>query len=438
MARGEGESSDGHSSTATMPSVFRLAIGAIKDQTSISLAKFSTRSSNLEVAILKATSHDEIPIDERHLADVLLLSASSPPSAATCLQILSRRISRTSNWVVALKSLVIVFRLLRNGGSQFIHEALAAGASSRRLLDLSAFRDHSAASSPWDYSAFVRTFAVYLDARLESALLGKLSNLGRRPFTPADVFANMRGPLILGHIDNWQRLLDRAVGTRPTGPAKTSRLVQIALYLVVCETFSLYRDISNGLSMLLDNFFHLQPESRLETLHACMKARRQFEELDSFYDLCKKIGVGRMSEYPSVQKISGSPLKALEDFLENGPEFARSVGLTSPLPRNPPELKQKLKDPQSDMTGGGSASTGETISDGETAMSDHQDWRIQATSTSSSGNGEICMVKRLHLLDDKPKTSNDSSAMTASVDPVQGPRPVMPSKSSLSWDCRST
>ncbi|RRT52431.1 hypothetical protein B296_00019347 [Ensete ventricosum] len=233
MGRGEEESSDGHSSTATMPSVFRQAIGAIKDQTSISLAKFSTNSSNLEVAILKATSHDEVPIDERHLADVLLLSASSPSSAATCLQILSRRISRTSNWVVALKSLVVVFRLLCNGGSQFIHEALAAGDSSPRLLDLSAFRDHSAASSPWDYSAFVRTFAVYLDARLESALLGKLSNLGRRPFMPADVFANMRSPLILGHIEHWQRLLDRAVGTRPTGPAKTNRLVQIALYLVV-------------------------------------------------------------------------------------------------------------------------------------------------------------------------------------------------------------
>ncbi|RWV85249.1 hypothetical protein GW17_00052971 [Ensete ventricosum] len=432
MARGEEESSDGHSSTATMPSVFRQAIGAIKDQTSISLAKFSTNSSNLEVAILKATSHDEVPIDERHLADVLLLSASSPSSAATCLQILSRRISRTSNWVVALKSLVVVFRLLCNGGSQFIHEALAAGDSSPRLLDLSAFRDHSAASSPWDYSAFVRTFAVYLDARLESALLGKLSNLGRRPVMPADVFANMRSPLILGHIEHWQRLLDRAVGTRPTGPAKTNRLVQIALYLVVCETFSLYRDISNGLSMLLDNFFHLQPESRLRTLRACMKARKQFEELDSLYDLCKKMGVGRMSEYPSVQKISGSLLKALEDFLENG--APNSLG-TSPItkPKNAPKLKQKLTDQQSDTTGSGSAST---ISDGETSMSDHQDWQIQATSTttatsssssSSSSNGEICKVKRRHLQYDKPKTSNDSSVMmTASVNPVQGPRP--------SWD----
>ncbi|XP_065050148.1 clathrin coat assembly protein AP180-like [Musa acuminata AAA Group] len=436
MARGEGESSDGQSSAATMSSVFRQAIGAIKDQTSISLAKFSAGSSDIEVAILKATSHDEVPIDERNLADVLLLSAASPSSAATCLQILSRRISRTSNWVVALKSLVIVFRLLCNGGSQFIHEALAAGASSRRLLDLSAFRDHSAASSPWDYSAFVRTFAVYLDARLESDLLGKLSNLGRRPFMPADVFANMRTPLIFGHIEHWQRLLDRAVGTRPTGPAKTNRLVQIALFLVVCETFSLYHDISNGLSMLLDNFFHLQPESRLQTLHACMKARKQFEELDSFYDLCKKIGVGRMSEYPCVQKISVSLLKALEDFLENA--APNSLG-TSPItkPKNPLKLKQMLKDQQSDMTGGGSTSTGETISDGETAMSDHQDWQIQATSTSSSSsssNGEICMVNRLHLLDDKPKTSNDSSVTTASVNPVQGPRPVMPSKSSLSWD----
>ncbi|CAL9138509.1 unnamed protein product [Musa acuminata var. zebrina] len=392
-----------------MPSVLRQAIGAIKDQTSIGIAKFSKRSANLEVAVLKVTSHDEVPIEERHLTEVLLLSASCPSSAATCVRILSRRISRTSNWVVALKTLVLVFRLLRSGRSQFIHEALAAPQGSRRrrrLLDLSSFRDHSATSSPWDYTAFVRTFAVYLDARLHSALLGKLSNLrSRRPLTAANLFANIKTPLILEHIEHWQRLLDRAIGTRPTGPAKANRLIQIALYVVVCETFSLYHDISHGLSRLLDNFFHLQPESRLKTFQACMKARKQFEELESFHDFCRKIGVGRMSEYPRVQQISATLLGALEEFLKNRP----SSLATSPnaKPKSFPSLHPTaLEREQEDTT---TARRPPTMSERESVASRHKDWQLQPISSSVNINiGGNYVAKSLVLVDDHQHTDTDS------------------------------
>ncbi|CAL9081358.1 unnamed protein product [Musa textilis] len=383
-----------------MPSVLRQAIGAIKDQTSISIAKFSKRSANVEVAVLKVTSHDEVPIEERHLTEVLLLSASCPSSAATCVRILSRRISRTSNWVVALKSLVVVFRLLRSGGSQFIHEALAAPQGSRRLLDLSSFRDHSATSSPWDYTAFVRTFAVYLDARLHSALLGKLSNLRRRrPLVAANLFANMKTPLILEHIEHWQRLLDRAIGTRPTGPAKANRLIQIALYLVVCETFTLYHDISHGLSLLLDNFFHLQPESRLKTFQACTKARKQFEELESFHHFCRKIGVGRMSEYPRVQQISATLLRALEEFLKNRPSSLATSPNTKPKsfpPLHPPTLEQEPEDTTT-------ARWPPTMSERES------DWQLQPISSSINiNNGGNYVAKSLVLVDDHRHADTDS------------------------------
>ena len=58
----------------------RNAIGALKDQTSISLAKVSsTGIPDLDVAILKATSHEEVPMEEKYVQEVLHLTSYSPP-----------------------------------------------------------------------------------------------------------------------------------------------------------------------------------------------------------------------------------------------------------------------------------------------------------------------------------------------------------------------
>lgn len=154
-----------------MPSKLRKALGAVKDQTSISLARVtrSAAASNLDVAVLRATTHDDIPVDNSAVDEVVRHAAASPAAAVRSL---ARRISRTRNWVVAIKSLSLAHRLLRHPDPVFADEAVADGG--RRLLNLSAFRDDSTSSSPWDYTAFVRTFALYLDQRLDCFLAGKI------------------------------------------------------------------------------------------------------------------------------------------------------------------------------------------------------------------------------------------------------------------------
>ncbi|KAM1393902.1 hypothetical protein ACFX2F_030007 [Malus domestica] len=54
----------------------------------------------------------------------------------------------------------------------------------------------------------------------------------------------------MGHL---QRLLDRFLATRPTGLAKNSRLVLVAVYLLVRESFQLYADICEVLAVLLES-----------------------------------------------------------------------------------------------------------------------------------------------------------------------------------------
>nr|GMC85668.1 clathrin coat assembly protein AP180-like [Ipomoea batatas]GME00810.1 clathrin coat assembly protein AP180-like [Ipomoea batatas]GME02042.1 clathrin coat assembly protein AP180-like [Ipomoea batatas] len=309
-----------------MPSKLKKAIGAVKDQTSIGIAKVaSNNSSNLEVAVLKATTHDDLPMDDRYVQEVLQLVSADKAYAAACARAISKRIGRTRNWIVTLKSLVLVLRIFQDGDPYFPREVLHAMKRGAKILNLASFRDDSN-SSPWDFTAFVRTFALYLDERLDCFLTGKLqrrfthnaSLLSRRPDEPV---REMKPVMLLDRIGHWQRLLERAMSTRPTGAAKNDRLVQIALYAVVEESFDLYKDISDGLSLILDNFFNLEHQSGVVAFQTCMRAAKQYEELSEYYDLCKSMGVGRSPEYPNIQKISEELIETLQEFLKDQSSF---------------------------------------------------------------------------------------------------------------------
>lgn len=339
-----------------MPSKLKKAIGAVKDQTSISIAKVSNTSSNsvnLEVTVLKATSHDVVPIDDKYVHEILSLISSSKSNAAACAQAIAKRIGKTRNWIVALKSLMLVLRIFQDGDPYFPIEVLHAMKRGAKILNLSNFRADST-SCPWDYTAFVRNFALYLEERLDCFLTGKLQRRftyqrdqdciiinntnrnHRKRGNNEPVVRDMKPAMLLDRIQFWQKLLDRAIATIPSGAAKTNRLVLISLYAIVQETYDLYRDISDGLALLLDSFFHLQYQSCLSAFHACVKASKQFEELSSFYGICKGLGVGRTSEYPSVQKISEELIETLQEFLKDQASF--------PGRSPPPHLNQCVKD----------------------------------------------------------------------------------------------
>ncbi|KAM3382831.1 clathrin coat assembly protein like [Capsicum galapagoense] len=351
-----------------MPSKLKKAIGAVKDQTSISLAKVaSNTSSTLEVAVLKATTHDDVPINDRYVQEVIKLVSSNKAYAAACARAIGKRIGRTRNWIVALKSLMLVLRIFQDGDPYFPREVLHAMKRGAKILNLSSFRDDSN-SSPWDFTAFIRTFALYLDERLDCFLTGKLQRrynyrerenstshyrtTGHNRRRGDEPVRDMKPVMLLDKISYWQRLIERAIATRPTGAAKTNRLVQIALYAVVTESFDLYKDISDGLALVLDSFFHLPYQSCVNAFQTCVKAAKQFEEISAFYSVCKTIGVGRTSEYPSVQTISEELIETLQEFLKDQSSFpAHTQSKSHLLLQGPPGVSTRTTSSKRDSYG---------------------------------------------------------------------------------------
>lgn len=404
-----------------MPSKLRKVIGAMKDQTSISIAKVSSNnSSNLDVAVLKATTHDEVPLDERYVNEVLVLTSSNKIMAAACAQAIAKRIGRTRNWIVALKTLMLVLRIFQDGDPYFPREVLLAMKRGAKILNLSSFRDDKN-PSPWDYTAFVRTYALYLDERLNCFLLGKLQRRAvvrereSQRFNRASTkkfnehVRDMKPAMLLDKIAYWQKLLDRALATRPTGAAKTNKLVQISLYAVVRESFDLYRDISDGLALLLDSFFHLQHQSCVDAYQACIKASKQFQELCGFYTLCKSIGVGRISEYPCVQKISDELLETLQEFLKDQSSFPSGNGGRSP--RQTPPLF--LPGPSNNEDDRSNSVQNEALEQYET--SDQQQWLSSEERDSDMGSELYAHQRAYSSLEDLLSVTDAGTSPAISV-----------------------
>ncbi|XP_027909177.1 putative clathrin assembly protein At2g01600 isoform X2 [Vigna unguiculata] len=285
---------------ATLQS-WRKAYGALKDTTKVGLAHVNSDYAELEVAVVKATNHVECPPKERHLRKILLATSAVRPRAdvACCIHALSRRLAKTRNWTVALKTLIVIHRLLREGDPTLREEFLNFSERGR-ILQLSNFRDDSSPIA-WDCSAWVRTYALYLEERLECFSILKYDIEAER--LPKPVAGQDKGysrtrdlnsEELLEQLPALQQLLYCLVGCRPEGAAARSYVIQYALALVLKESFKIYCAINDGIINLVDKFFEMPR-------HEATKA----------FDVYKRAG-----QQPPV-----SFLVTMEDYIKDAPRL---------------------------------------------------------------------------------------------------------------------
>lgn len=363
------------------PSTMRKAIGAVKDQTSISIAKVAGNiAPELEVLVVKATSHDEDPADEKYIREIIRHTSNSRGYVSACIATVSKRLSKTHDWIVALKSLMLVHRLLVDGNPYFEEEIVYATRRGMRVLNMSDFRDE-AHSNSWDHAGFVRFYAMYLSEKVEFSVFEKKkggegkfeerdernrreyeefrddydSGMGRRSSSYGDLndsvkkeqregtpMREMRPERVLRRLNQLLRILDRVLGCRPSGMAKSSRLVLVALYLILKESFGLYVEICEALGILLDRFTEMDYADCVKGFDSYVRASKMIDELAGFYGWCKDVGIARSSEYPEVQRITDKLLGTLEGFL-------KEMGSRSKSPERIREEKPPVEETELNM-----------------------------------------------------------------------------------------
>ncbi|KAB2620045.1 clathrin assembly protein [Pyrus ussuriensis x Pyrus communis] len=329
---------------------WRKAYGALKDSTKVGLAHVNSDYADLDVAIVKATNHVECPPKERHLRKILIATSSIRPRAdvAYCIHALSRRLSKTHNWTVALKTLIVIHRTLREGDPTF-REELLNFSQRGRILQLSNFKDESSPIA-WDCSAWVRTYALFLEERLECFRVLKYDIEAERLPRPAEGqekgYSRTReldSEELLEQLPALQQLLYRLIGCRPEGAASINYVIQYALALVLKESFKIYCSINDGIINLVDKFFEMPRHEAVKALDVYKRAGQQAAGLSDFYDVCKGLELARNFQFPVLREPPQSFLITMEEYIKEAPRAVTVPNETLLLTYRPEEPSEDAK-----------------------------------------------------------------------------------------------
>ncbi|KAF7842641.1 putative clathrin assembly protein [Senna tora] len=121
---------------------------------------------------------------------------------------------------------------------------------------------------------------------------------------------------IFSRMQHLQLLLERFLACRPTGVAKHHRIVIVSLYPIVKESFQIYYDVTELLSILLDRFTDMEVPECLKVYDTFCRVGKQYDELELFYCWCKSIGIARSSEYPEIERITPKKLEIMDEFIK--------------------------------------------------------------------------------------------------------------------------
>lgn len=79
--------------------IIRRAVGKVKDKASIGLARVATTAflSDLNVALVKATLHDDHPPDDKHVGLILSISSYSRSYVSPTIPMDAHRLRKSKN-----------------------------------------------------------------------------------------------------------------------------------------------------------------------------------------------------------------------------------------------------------------------------------------------------------------------------------------------------
>lgn len=307
---------------------------------------------DIDVAVTKATtSRFAVPPKEKHVVRLRYAVSSSSSDASYVAMSLLKRLKAAKDWLTALKSLIVIHRLMRETeGTVFMEELIRAGegdAKGRggRVLGLDNFMDTTNIDGRFDYSEWVRAYSRYLDESLDVFSSIKwhvdLETSGKKSKLSSDPAEEL-----LEEMPAMQRMQRSLINCIPRAQAERDHIVLTSLSLVVRESFKLYKALSEGVINLLDLFFTFDYVKAVKGLSIYRETVSSSEALSGFYASLKAAdAIDGGLELPQLELPSSDLLESMETYVKQAPRSDREGEDGDQQRRNVPLRKGRLSLP---------------------------------------------------------------------------------------------
>lgn len=309
----------------------KQAFCSIKEHTSVSYAKIATIGGccDLDLIVIKATSPDDFPLNEKYIQELLKIFSISPSSLPAFALCFTRRFEKTQYWRVALKSLLLFHRLLRSVPENipFREEFLKCKFNGYSSLNPCNFQDFSSSNvdTAEDYTNFVRSYAHLLDESLNIEI--QVEEYDDQETTFLDMMKKITR--LLEFMPKLQGLIDHVMDCKPTGAAARNFMVQSAMKHIIRDSFDCYTSFRKEIVIVLDHLIQLPYRSCVEAFDIYKRAAIQANHLSEFYEWCKSMGFCGFYEYPFVDRVPDIQIRALGTFLNGMWQLTESSSSSS-------------------------------------------------------------------------------------------------------------
>ncbi|XP_051148386.1 putative clathrin assembly protein At1g25240 [Andrographis paniculata] len=299
--------------------LWQRASGAFKDHNSLWQTNLSSRCTcttataaafrnlDIEKAVIRSTSHSDLCFNRRSVHRVCEWLRLSPYNLVPLLQAVSRRMSKTRNWIVALKGLYLMHSVINS-------RLPCVKAIGRLPFDLSDFNDgYSPKARSWPFNAFVRAYYAFLDQKSVIIFLQGRDVKRRGGDGDGDDSSLIAGELAM--LQKLQALIDLLLQIRPQSRAAFVPIVLEVMDWIIIEIYDLYSRICRGIALVLLNIYSGGKAEAKLALSVVQKANQQGEDLYQYLHFCRKLGISHSSAFPAVDPIPKDTIHELEQII---------------------------------------------------------------------------------------------------------------------------
>ncbi|KAL3502131.1 hypothetical protein ACH5RR_036580 [Cinchona calisaya] len=289
--------------------LWKRVSGVLKDQNSLWISSLSRRTSlrnpDIESAIIKATSHDELSVDYKNAERVYRWIRLSDSHVKPIIWCLSLRMEKTSNWAVALKGLMLMHGV-------FTSKVPVVQRIGRLPFDLSNFKDgHCKPGEIWAHNAFIRSYYTFLDHKSTLLFMNMQEKRGLKGIQDQNNNRPLMQDLVV--LQKLQGLLDLLMQIKPLSrSAARVFLVVEAMECVLIEVFDIYSRICHMITVVLKRIDLAGKAEAALAVRVLKKAIIQGDDLSLYFELCRQIGVANASGCPKIVEVPQDDIYELE------------------------------------------------------------------------------------------------------------------------------